>query len=232
MSATPPNIGPATNPSTASPNTVPSAWPRRSRGALIATHARARRPGRGARHTLDEPGDPERDRPAGERERETGKRQDGEPEQKPALRPDPPDEQAARDAADEGARPVRPEQRAGLELRQVVRVGEVGEERDDRPEQHRVEEHDRAGDGDDAAHRPRIRTARRGRLSSRPALSVEPSVERRPNRVRPDRSDLDQRNAPSRCRLRPANPVDPRRSDCLSGEPSTFGAPCSVHSEI
>lgn len=41
---------------------------------------------------------------------------------------------------------------------------------------------------------------------------------------------MDQRNAPSRCRLRPADPIDLRRSDCLSGEPSSFGAPCSVQS--
>jgi hypothetical protein len=39
------------------------------------------------------------------------------------------------------------------------------------------------------------------------------------------------RNAPSRCRRRPAHPIDLRRSDCRAGEPSTFGAPCSVHSE-
>jgi hypothetical protein len=38
-------------------------------------------------------------------------------------------------------------------------------------------------------------------------------------------------NAPSRSRLRPANPIDLRRSDCRAGEPSTSGAPCSVHSE-
>ena len=41
----------------------------------------------------------------------------------------------------------------------------------------------------------------------------------------------DQRSAPSRSRLRPAHPIDLRRSDCRAGEPSTFGAPCSVHSE-
>ena len=38
-------------------------------------------------------------------------------------------------------------------------------------------------------------------------------------------------NAPSRSRLRPTHPIDLRRSDCRAGEPSTFGAPCSVHSE-
>ena len=38
-------------------------------------------------------------------------------------------------------------------------------------------------------------------------------------------------NAPSRSRLRPVHPIDLRRSDCRAGEPSTFGAPCSVHSE-
>jgi hypothetical protein len=40
------------------------------------------------------------------------------------------------------------------------------------------------------------------------------------------------RSAPSRSRLRPAHPIDLRRSDCRAGVPSSFGAPCSVHSEI
>ena len=44
-------------------------------------------------------------------------------------------------------------------------------------------------------------------------------------------SGRDHRNAPSRSRRRPAHPIDLRRSDCRAGEPSTFGAPCSVHSE-
>ncbi len=39
------------------------------------------------------------------------------------------------------------------------------------------------------------------------------------------------RSAPSRSRLRPAHPIDLRRSDCRAGVPSSFGAPCSVHSE-
>ena len=38
-------------------------------------------------------------------------------------------------------------------------------------------------------------------------------------------------NAPSRSRRRPTHPIDLRRSDCRAGEPSTSGAPCSVHSE-
>ena len=41
----------------------------------------------------------------------------------------------------------------------------------------------------------------------------------------------DKRSAPSRSRLRPAHPIDLRRSDCRAGVPSSFGAPCSVHSE-
>ena len=41
----------------------------------------------------------------------------------------------------------------------------------------------------------------------------------------------EQKNAPSRFRLRPAHPIDLRRSDCRAGEPSTSSAPCSVHSE-
>ena len=45
-------------------------------------------------------------------------------------------------------------------------------------------------------------------------------------------TERDQENAPSRSRLRPAHPIDLRRSDCRAGEPSTSGAPCSVHSEI
>ena len=41
----------------------------------------------------------------------------------------------------------------------------------------------------------------------------------------------EQKNAPSRSRRRPVHPIDLRRSDCRAGEPSTFGAPCSVQSE-
>ena len=44
-------------------------------------------------------------------------------------------------------------------------------------------------------------------------------------------TERDQENAPSRSRLRPTHPIDLRRSDCRAGEPSTSGAPCSVHSE-
>ena len=39
------------------------------------------------------------------------------------------------------------------------------------------------------------------------------------------------KNAPSRSRLRPAHPIDLRRSDCRAGEPSTSGVPCSVQLE-
>ena len=114
-------------------------------------------PGRRARDTLDEAGQPEGDRAAGQREGEAREREHGQSGENAALRPDPADEEAARHSADQRSRAVRAEEQAGLELRQVVRVGEVGEERDDRPEQHRVEEHDRAREDDDAAHRPRIR---------------------------------------------------------------------------
>src|SRR4029078_513413 len=73
-----------------------------------------------------------------------------------ALRSDPADEHAAGDDPDERTAAVGAEQQARLELRQVVPVGEVGEQRDDRPEQHRVQEDDRPGDRDDPAHRARI----------------------------------------------------------------------------
>jgi hypothetical protein len=52
------------------------------------------------------------------------------PARTPPLRPDPADQETARDAAQERTATVRAEQEPGLELRQVVPVGEVGEERE------------------------------------------------------------------------------------------------------
>jgi hypothetical protein len=163
------------------------------------------RPGGRARYALCEPCDPQRDGATGEREAQARERQKGEARQDSALRTDPADEQPSRDPSHQRTPAVRPEEDAGFELRQVVVVGEAGEERDDRAEEHRVEEDDRARDGDDATHLARIR---RGCTS--------PGTKE---------------NAPSRSRLRPAHPIDLRRSDCRAGGPSTFGAPCSVHPE-
>ena len=112
------------------------------------------RPRRGAGQPLGEASDAERDRATGEREGETREREHDQAHEDAALRPDPADEQPSRNPTDERAAAVRAEQEAGLELRQVVVVGEAREERDDRSEQHRVEEDDGAGDGDDATHSP------------------------------------------------------------------------------
>ena len=156
ISATPPNIGPTTKPKTAIPNTSPSAWPRRSRGTLTATHASAPAHVVALDEALGEARDPERDRVAGEREADAGERERDEADEDAALGADAADEQPARDPADERPAAVRAEQRPRLELREVVVVGERGEEGDDRAEEHRVEKHDRARDRDDAAHAPRI----------------------------------------------------------------------------
>ena len=72
-----------------------------------------------------------------------------------------------------------------------------------------------------------VATATAGAFRGVPAAGRDPSGRFRSRGI----LLTDQENAPNRCRLRPANPIDRRRSDCLSGEPSTFGAPCSVHPE-
>ena len=66
---------------------------------------------------------------------------------------------------------------------------------------------------------------------SRTPLRRDGGMESPAVRLKSD-TEPDQENAPSRSRLRPAHPIDLRRSDCRAGEPSTSGAPCSVHSEI
>ena len=110
-----------------------------------------------ARDALDEARQAEGERAAGECEGKARDREHRQTGEDAALWPDPSDEETARHSADERSRAVRSEEEAGLELRQVVRVCEVREERDDRPEQHRVEEHDGAREDDDPAHSARIR---------------------------------------------------------------------------
>ena len=116
-----------------------------------------RRPRRRAREPLDEAARAESDGASGQREREARERKHAQAEEEAALGADPADEETARDAADERSGSVGAEERTRLELRQVVRVGEVGEERDDRAEQHRVQEDDRSRRDEHPAHRPRIR---------------------------------------------------------------------------
>ena len=123
---------------------MPSACPRRSRGASSGDPRERAGPGHRARDALREPRDAERDRVAGEREDEARDAEERKAGDDAALRPDPADEEPGREPADERAAAVGAEQQPGLELRQVVVVGEAGEERDDRAEQHRVDEHDRA----------------------------------------------------------------------------------------
>ena len=136
------------------PERLPAPFPRRA----DRDPGERRRPRRRAREPLDEAARAESDRASGQREREARERKHAQAEEEAALGADPADEETARDAADERSGSVGAEERTGLELRQVVRVGEVGEERDDRAEQHRVQEDDRSRRDEHPAHRPRIRT--------------------------------------------------------------------------
>ena len=113
-------------------------------------------PGGRARDPLREAGQAERERASRECEGEAREGEHRETREDTAFRPDPSDQEASRDSPDERAAAVRPEQEARFELRQVVAIDEVGEKRDDRPEQHRVEKHDGPGGGDDPAHPARI----------------------------------------------------------------------------
>ena len=61
-----------------------------------------------------------------------------------------------------------------------------------------------------------------GRLQRRAGVATE-SAHRNPL--------ADQRKCTESVSPPSSYPVDLRRSDCRAGEPSTFGAPCSVHSE-
>ena len=68
------------------------------------------------------------------------------------LRPDAAGDDAARDAAEDGARAEGADEHPGLELAEIEVVDVRRNERDQGAEQHGVEKHDCADDGDEAAH--------------------------------------------------------------------------------
>ena len=145
-------MGPTIAPATANPNTVPSVWPRRARSASTVTHASAPGPGHRAREPLDEARDAEGEGGAGQREPDAREREHGETGDDGAARADPGREDAAGNAAEQRAGAEGGEEDPRLELAQAEVLGVAGEEGHERAEEHRVDEHDDADEGEQAAH--------------------------------------------------------------------------------
>ena len=131
------------------------------------------RPGDRARQPLEQPREPERERPAGDGEAEAGGGQHEQAEDDRVPGADAPREQAAGDPARERARAERADEEARFELAERELVGVAGDERDDRAEQCRVDEDDRADDGEQTAHEPK-RTRERKRSESGVAVVRTP----------------------------------------------------------
>ena len=106
----------------------------------------------GAGEALDEAGDPERLGAPGDGEEDARRREQGEPEHDGALRPEAGGGEPAGDAAEQRARSERPREHACAGLRQVVLLRVARDERRERPEEHRVHEHDRRDQHEEAAH--------------------------------------------------------------------------------
>ena len=156
-SATLPNSGPTTLPATAAPNAVPIVWPRRSDGPAMVSQASAPANVAESRCPLEDSRRRQRDRAVGGGEHHARDREDDETaEHRPPL-PDPHCDQTAADPADDRARAERPEQQAGLRLGEVVLLGVRRDERGDRAEQHRVDEHRGRDEEPEPPHPSRIR---------------------------------------------------------------------------
>ena len=101
-------------------------------------------PGDRARGSLDEPGETERPRPLGGGEREAGEGEEDEPCDDRTLRPVSRRGQPAGDGAEQRAGAEGADEQSGAGLREPELVRVAGHERRERPEQHRVDEHDHA----------------------------------------------------------------------------------------
>ena len=95
---------------------------------------------------------PTRLRRVGECQPEGREREQEEPADDGVLRPDAAGDDAAGNAAEDGARAEGADEHAGLELAEIEVVDVRRNEWDEGAEQHGVEKHDCADDGDEAAH--------------------------------------------------------------------------------
>ena len=122
-------------------------------------------PGGRAREALDEPRETERPGPFRGREREAGDREQDEAGDDGALRAPARGGEAAGDAAEERAGAEGGDEQPGARLRKPELVRVAGNQRRERPEQHRVHEHDDGDENQKPTHE--LRTYRRRRTAGR-----------------------------------------------------------------
>ena len=109
-------------------------------------------PGRRAREALDEPGEAERPGPFGGREREAGDGEEDEAGDDRALRPPARGGEPAGDPAEQRAGAEGGDEQPGAGLREPELVRVAGNQRRERPEQHRVHEHDNGDENQKPTH--------------------------------------------------------------------------------
>ena len=205
--ATAPTIGPRIAPRTAIPKTVPRSWPRSARGVETVTQERAPAQVRALERPWRKRATPTVRGRVGERQAEGRDGEQQEPADDGVLRPDPACDDAAGNPAEHGAGAEGSDEEARLELGEVERIDVGGNERDQRAEQHRVEEDDRAD------------RRRRGGACGTAYVrgSVEPGGRGTSSRTT--------ENAPSRLPLRPASRLTFAEA---SADRGTINLRCSV----
>ena len=189
------------------------------------------RPGGRAREALDEPGSAERPGPFGGREREAGDGEEDEPRDDGALRPPARGCEAAGDPAEQcaGAEGGDEQSCAGLGEPELVRV--AGNERRERPEQHRVDEDDNRDENQQPTHQATDVTDDRGLKAAGSPEQLQGSSSEETGRSRGP--FLLAINSASRWRFRPllrlTFRLPPTRPPV---EPRPTRAPCSLQGGI
>ena len=209
--ATAPTIGPRIAPRTAIPKTVPSSWPRSARGVDTVTQESApahvsalERPWRKrAMPTVAGESASASPKVASASSRSPLMTAFFGPTRPATIPPGMPPRTAPR--------PEGTDEQPGLELAEAEVVDVRRNERDQGAEQHRVEKHDRADDGDEAAHRGQPMSTARGRIGGAAGL--------------PDHKKCTEPVAPSS-----GFPIDLRRSGCRSGshQPPALRSRCTT----
>ena len=171
-------------------------------------------PRRRARGALDEACEPERPGAFCSGEREAGGCEEHESGDDGALRAPAERREPAGDAAEQRAGAEGGDEQPGAGLREPELVRVPGNQRRERPEQHRVDEHDRGDENKQATHDPTLPTA-----SSQPAPENRPPTATRPLLKEPrERSDplgvLARQGAASRGPLVPNAPKIIQRAGC------------------
>ena len=153
-SAIAPTTGPNSAPPTAAPMAVPIISPRRSGGASVASQAMPAGPGARPAQSLHEPGGVQDRRRRGPPEDQRGDPHERQPEQDGPPVAQVPGEQPARQRPDQGAQRVARHQDPRARLGQVSHVRVMRQQRRQRGEEHRVDQHEHAHEQQQHPQRP------------------------------------------------------------------------------